>query len=379
MAQCHAMNIMQVISSSRTSGAERHMVILCDGLRKRGHNVTAICPPGGWISRQLSEAGIPTMEWPMHGWRAPSTVVRLKTFMRENRVQLVHTHLTRATYMGYMAGVAAHVPVVTTMHTLNRDWAYRYLSRRTHWFIAVSRDLERAMVKRGVPPDRVRVVYNGTDMRGPSGESDRADVRQELGMAPDAILFGVFSRVDEFKGQHILVRGAKEIVEACPSAQFLFVGHASPLHRQRLLEIARRDDLEDRLHFTGVRDDVPRLLASTDVAVLTSVTEACSMAIIEAMTMGKPVIATRAGGNPELVIDGENGILVDRTPEDVARAAITLGGDAALRQRMGAAGRERGLKLFTADRMVTEIERFYRDVLRPVPLPLLRSDGSETP
>lgn len=346
------------------------MVVLSEQLRLRGHNVTAICPPGGWISRQLAQANVPTLEWPMHGWRAPATVLRLRTFIHEHAIDLVHTHLTRAAYMGYMAGALAHVPVVSSIHTLTRDWAYRCLPCRNHWFVTVSRDLAEMMIRRGAHPDRVRVIYNGTNMVAtPDDHHERLRaVRSALGISEDALVIGVFSRVDEFKGQHILVQAASAIAQSCPTVQFLFVGHAPAAQQERLMEIARRDGLQDRLHFTGIRDDVAELMDATDIVALTSVTEACSMAIIEAMTMAKPVIATRAGGNPELVKDGETGLLVDRKPSDVSRAVVALGRDAELRRRMGVAGRQRAREHFTADRMAADVEEYYREIMRKAPV-----------
>jgi glycosyltransferase involved in cell wall biosynthesis len=300
----------------------------------------------------------------MHGLLAPATILRLRSYARRNAVDLIHTHLTRATYMGYIAGLLARVPVVSTIHTLTRDWAYRYLPHYRHWFVAVSRDLQQTMIRRGAPSDRVWAIHNGSDIgRRVSEAASGLSVRAELSVPPDAHLIGVFARVDEFKGQHILVRAARSVVEACPRAYFLFAGHAEPSEQQALWEIAGRDGVADRLRFTGIRDDVARLMEAMDIVALTSVTEACSMAIIEAMTIGKPVIATRAGGNPELIVDGETGILVERTPQAVADAVKRLCLDGSLRASMGRAAHERARAMFTADAMAAGMEDAYRQVL----------------
>lgn len=341
------------------------MVVLSDRLRRRGHEVTAVCPPGGWITRQLAAAGVPMLEWPMHGLGAPATILRLRSYVREHGIEMIHTHLTRATYMGYIAGLLAKVPVVSSVHTLTRDWAYRYLPKHNHWFVTVSEDLQRTLIARGAAPDRIRTVHNGTDigLLGPDGAGSALSVRAELGVPPDAELIGVFGRVDEFKGQHILVHAASRIVAECPRAYFAFVGHAEPSIQQGLWEIAASSGVGDRLRFTGVRDDVARMMDAMDVIALPSRTEACSMAIIEAMTMGKPVVATRAGGNPELIEHGVSGLLTERTPEDVGAAVVSLCRDPAGRTAMGAKARERALRLFTADAMAANIEGFYREVL----------------
>jgi glycosyltransferase involved in cell wall biosynthesis len=339
------------------------MVVLSEHLRRRGHDVTAVCPPGGWITRQLAAAQVPMLEWTMHGLKAPATVLRLRSYVRENGIEMIHTHLTRAAYMGYIAGLLARVPVVSSVHTLTRDWVYRYLPQRNHWFIAVSQDLRRMLVDRGVPPDRIRTVYNGTDIGTRVVAPSALSVRAELGVPAQADLIGVFGRVDEFKGQHILVHAASRIVRECPCAYFVFVGHAEPEVQQGLWEIAGADGVADRLRFTGVRDDVPRMMDAMDVVALPSRTEACSMAIIEAMTMGKPVVATRAGGNPELIEDGVSGLLTERSAEAVGSAIVSLCRDHGRRAAMGAAARERALRFFSADVMAENMERLYNDVL----------------
>lgn len=340
------------------------MVVLSESLRRRGHEVTAVCPPGGWITRELSAAGVPTLGWPVHGLRASATVLRLRRYALDHDIAVIHTHLTRATYMGYIAGLLARKPVVSTMHTLNRDWAYRYLPHARHWFVAVSRDLQQAMIRCGAPAERVRAIYNGTDMNPPAEDPTviaRA-VRAELDLPPDACIIGVFGRVDEFKGQHILAQALPTIVQERSNAYLVLVGQAEPAMQERLWDIARRGGVADRLRLLGVRDDVARLMAATDIVALTSVIESFGMVIIEAMAMGKPVVATRAGGIPEIVVEGETGLLIDRKPEAAATALKRLCGDYQARIAMGRAGRERAASLFTADRMAAEIESFYMEI-----------------
>jgi glycosyltransferase involved in cell wall biosynthesis len=362
------MNILQIISSSRTSGAEKHLVILSEWLRRRGHTVTAVCPPGGWLPERLRETGIPALEIPMHGLRAPQAIFALRNVARQHSVDVIHTHLTRATYMGYLAGAMAHVPVISTVHVLTRDVAYRWLPRGNHSFVAVSDYLRQRLISRGVSEGRVHTVYNGTDI-GIDEEivsAPELSVRAELGLPADAELIGQFGRVDAFKGAPLLVRAAKAVVERNPRAYFVFVGHAEPGVQQTLWEMACQEGVDDRLRFTGVRNDVRRMMDAMDVVTLPSKMEACSMAIIEAMTVGKPVVATRAGGNLELIEDAASGVLVDRTPEALADAITDLFADPARRQAMGTAARQRARSLFSAPVMAVNMEGVYRKVLAAV-------------
>jgi glycosyltransferase involved in cell wall biosynthesis len=342
------------------------MVVLSEWLLRMGHQVTAVCPPGGWLPEQLRTAGIPAVEMTMHGALAPSAIARLHRMVRETGVDVIHTHLTRATYMGYFAGQWSRVPVISTMHVATRDFAYRWLPRANHSFVAVSNHIRDSLIARGLSAARVHTVYNGTDLNAEDWivPAQSLSVRAELGLPAMAEVVGQVGRVDAFKGAPILVRAAGQIVAERPNAYFVFVGHADPGIQQALWEEASSYGIEDRLRFIGVRNDVPRLLGAMDVVTLPSVSEACSMAIIEAMTMGIPVVATRAGGNIELVEDGVTGLLVERSSSELAPAVVRLLSDAGERRRMGDAAKTRARTFFTARVMASQMEGVYQRVLQ---------------
>jgi glycosyltransferase involved in cell wall biosynthesis len=359
------MNILQVISSSRTSGAERHVVILSDWLTRRGHNVLAVCPPGDWLPGQLRQVGIRAVEIPMAGARMLPAALAVRRVAREHHADVIHTHLTRATYMGSIAGLLAHVPVISTLHVFTRDFAYRYLPGRARTVVAVSEHIRQTLIDRGLSPKHVETVYNGTDFDPDDfiAPATALSVRAELGLPADAELVGQVGRVDSFKGAPILVQAARSIVEECPRAHFVFVGYAEPGIQQALWELAAANGVDDRIRFTGVRNDVPRLLEAMEVVTLPSRTEACSMVIIESMAMARPVVATRAGGNLELIDHGNTGLLVERNPVALAAGVSELLRDPDRRAAMGAAAQQRARAMFTAQTMAYHMEDLYRRVL----------------
>src|ERR1051325_1704199 len=110
------MNILQIVSSTRTSGAEKQLLLLSESLRLRGHDVTAVCPHGGWLPARLKDTGIPVVELPMRGRLAATSIVRISQIARRQQIDVMHVHLTRATYMGYFAGFFSRVPVISTVH-----------------------------------------------------------------------------------------------------------------------------------------------------------------------------------------------------------------------------------------------------------------------
>jgi glycosyltransferase involved in cell wall biosynthesis len=362
------MKILQIVSSSRISGAEKHVVILSERLIERGHSVTAVCPPGGWLPAQLREIGASVAEKPMHGVQFPPTARYLLNLIRTEGYDLIHAHLTCAAYLSVVVGRIAHLPVVASVHVRSRDPVYRCLFRqRGNHLITVSEWVRNAFLAQGVPAEQVHTIYNGTEFIGAetpalSRYHRELPVRAELSLPPDAELIGIFARVGEFKGHHILVQSVRRIVDARPRAYVVCAGAMEPRMQKALWEIAAADGVAERLRFTGVRDDVHRLMSEMDVLTLPSRYEACSMSIIEAMALGKPVIATRAGGNPELILDGETGLLIERTPEALASAIVSVLADQECKHRMGEAARARAETRFSANVMVDHIEALYRQV-----------------
>ncbi len=365
------MNILQVCSSSRISGAEKHVVVLSERLRERGHTVHAICPPGGWLPDQLRAAGIPATEMNMRGLRGSVRApMQLTRFVRENGFDLIHAHLTRATYAGLLAGRLAKVPLISSVHCRTTDLAYRYFfPPRRGRIVTVSDFLKNGLTRKGVPPSRIQTIYNGTDFVSSAAEAAEAEaqnalpVRAEFSLPPDAELIGIFARVEEFKGHFVLAKAVKQIVAARPRACVVCVGSVEPKTQKELWEIAAADGVAERLRFTGQREDVRRLMSAMDVLTLPSRYEACSMAIIEGMALGKPVVATRAGGNPELVEHNVTGMLIERNPEALADALIQILSNPASLRAMGEEARRRAETRFSAEVMVNQIEGLYRELL----------------
>ena len=377
------MKILQIVSSSRLSGAEKHVAVLSERLLRRGHAITALCPPGGWLPEQLRAANVPVLEMPMHGLSTGPTALRLSRIIREQKFDLIHSHLTCATYYGYLMGLVTSLPVATSVHVRSRDIVYRRLfPRQRNHIITVSEWVRDGFVTQGVPAEQVHTIYNGTEFCRDSAEgsapappletaAEKLPVRVEFSLPPDAELIGIFARVGEFKGHPLLVQAARAIVDARPRAYFVCVGAVEPAIQQSLWESAAQSGVAERFRFTGPRNDVEHLMSEMDVVTLPSKYEACSMAIIEAMALGKPVIATRAGGNPELVRHQETGLLIEREPEALADALISLLANTPQRQKMGEAARLRAQDLFSAETMVSNIEALYRRMVPAAAAPLL--------
>lgn len=357
--------VLQVVSSSATSGAERHLVLLARTLQQQGHYVTTVCPPHNWLPRELQRAGVHTLPLPMRGVGSVTTLWRLVRVVREQRIDIIHTHLTRAAYYGLLVGLFTHKPVVSTVHVFTSDPAYRWLSRLGNPLIAVSDAVRRWLIDYGVPASEVQTIYNATDFVSLNGANANAplEVRGEFGLPSHSRLIGVFAKVAPIKGQDLLLEALPQVLRLHPDVHVLFVGSMEGDFARRTQQRAQELGVHRHVVFTGLRADVARLMQAVDVVTLPSRSETFGLAVLEAMALGKPVVATRVGGLPELVRDGETGILVDFTAASLAHALNELLTSADLRNRLGQTARTFACQYYTPERMVRHIEAVYARAL----------------
>ncbi|MCX7798722.1 MAG: glycosyltransferase family 4 protein [Fimbriimonadales bacterium] len=350
--------VLQIISSSRTSGAERHVINLAELLVRLGHQVEVLCPPGEWLPQTLRASGVPVREQPMRktGWfRTLGCILRT---VRRDRVDVIHTHLTRGAYFGYLAGLLRGVPVVASVHIATRDRIYRRVARGSNRVIAVSNYVRGTLFGQGVPERFIDTVYNGTDFDR-IAQHDPRELREELRLSAKSRLIGLIGRVSHEKGHLEMVRAMSEVRKAYPEAHILFVGRVCADIRGDLEAELDSASLRDHVHLLGERSDVARILDSVEFSTLPSRKEAFGIAAIEAMARSRAVLATRIGGLPEVVRHGSTGLLVDLRPDQLAEAMVYLLDHPADTQEMGRRGRLLVQERFTLDRMVERTLRVY--------------------
>ncbi len=366
------LRILQIVGNSVIGGAENHVLTLAQALRARGHVVAVVCPRPGPLVDALRDARVP-VHLIEHVMPAPGdeytlcfpALWALGTLMQRWRPTVVHSHLYPAHLHGTLAGQLTGVPVLlTTAHTLvvrpGDPWLIALTRGR---IIAVSRAAKALLVQAGVPPGRIRVVYNGIAPPYFQDETAQARrVRQQLGIPPDPPVVGIIARLSAEKGHRAFLHLARDIAALRPAARFLVVG-TGPL-ADELHALAAHLGIAERVVFTGARRDVTVLNHAIDIFALPSREEALPLAVLEAMAAGRPVVASAVGGVPEVVVDGETGFLL--RPDDhpgFVRAVVTLIDRPALRARLGERGRARVRARFGVDRMVQTLLRYYRALL----------------
>lgn len=290
----------------------------------------------------------------MMGLRALGTLLKI---LGQKRFDVAHVHLSRATYLGWVATRMRRVPLVSTVHVLTREPVYQLVARRGR-LVAVSNYIQRQLIEKGVPSTAIDVVYNGTDM-GLQSYGEDVTVHEEFDIPRDRRLVGLVGRVAPEKGHMLTVQALPDIVREHPQTHVMFVGRCDNEYATDLKAEAMRLGVADRVTFTGNRADVPRFFDSMLFSVLPSVMESFGLAVIECFARGRPVVATNVGALPELVLPNVTGLLCERTPSSLADSMDYMFRHEEERQRMGDNARRMIEEKFSAGEMVRRLEEVY--------------------
>lgn len=299
------MKILMVLYSHECGGAQRHLIDLMEGLRRQGDQPYFAGPLDSWLGRELASRGFPLFQVPLRGSALDLySLWRLRQLIRKEKIELVHTHLGRATYYGGVAGWLCNVPVVTTIH--GADY-YRHLrSGREGRIIAVSAAVKGYLLLHGLPTERITVIHNGIEPLG-IARPERQGVRRELGLAADDFACCAVARFHPVKRHALLIDAF--VAAQLEKARLFLIGETSGECYAAIKARIAGLGLEKRVIFLGQRDDVPRLLQAMDVALLPSRWEGLGLTLLEAMSAGVPVLAAAVGGIPEIVTHGRTGYL----------------------------------------------------------------------
>jgi len=358
---------MQLVLSLSPGGTERLVIELC---RRLANEVdTVVCcldEPGEWSS-EVSQLNIPVVSLARQPGFHPSLSVRLGDALKAHKIEVVHCHH----YSPYVYGVLAavlhpSVRVVFTEHgrlhgagiSTKRRLINPVLSRWPARIYAVSAALKQDMVAEGFPERSIEVLYNGIELGPRPRPADRAAMRASLSLPADALVIGSVGRLDPVKNLGALLEARAMLNTRFPGARMVIAGDGP--ERQALIDRAHALGLSDVTHLTGYRTDVRAVMAAFDLYVNCSTYEGVSLTILEAMAAGLPVVATAVGGNPEVVVDQETGLLIDQRPQAVAAAIATLASNPVRRNAMGEAGRWRVKRHFTIERMVQDYAVVYQ-------------------
>jgi glycosyltransferase involved in cell wall biosynthesis len=364
------------------SGSGIHTLITMQELKNNGYDVEFACAPGGALVEEVAKSNI-TFRPIRHFveeidiFSDVMALSELVLLMRRQRYDIVHTHNSKAGFIGRLAAKIAGVPII--VHTIHgfafheyerppRRILFVFLERIAARFadrlITVSTPLKEWGLELKIGEEEKYVVIpDGIEMERFEVRIDFQKQRQELGIAPNDLVVGMVAKLWEGKGHCTLIDATPQIIQEVPNVKFIFVGDG--YLRQDLEKLGLAKGMNDYIIFAGFRKDIPEITAIFDIAVLASFFEGLGRVLLEAMALGKPVVATNVGGIPEVVQDGLNGFLVP--PGDsqaLARAIIRLLKDEQLRRKMGDEARKMIDERFSAEKMVEEIQKVYEELLK---------------
>jgi len=364
------MRITYLSSQAGFSGGEVHLLQLARGMRERGHDVAVVVPPGSGLAGRLRGTGLDARPLPLVDWFEPVGMARLRAILRARGGGVLHTHCPRDHYAAALAAAGLGYVNVGTRHQLRRIGAPRLkrpLFARFAAMLAVSEAVRAAFVAaRVMDPARVVTVPNGADVARRLPRRD--GLRRAAGIDAAAPVVGYVGRLSPEKGIETLLEAVARLRAREGSAPLLFVVGEEPGrergYRRALGERAASLGIAATTHFFGWVEDAAAASADFDVHVVCSRAEPFGLATLEGMAHGHAVVATDAGGSPEIIRDGVDGLLVP--PDDaaaLARGLARLLGDPALRERLGRGARRRVEEAFPLARMLDRVEEIYGRVL----------------
>ncbi len=365
------LNVVHLNSNLPWRGGEQQVFYLTAWLQAQGHRSVVFCPPHSALYQRTQARGLPCVGLPMRHELDLVAAWQLGHYLRQQQVDILHMHTPHAHTIGLLASllaprtrlvVARRSDFVPARYWLNR---YKYTRPRLH-YVAVSNAVRQVLLASGIDAQRVETVYSGIDLRR------FADIEAAPPLFPAGTrVLGTVGHLAGQKGQRYLLEAMALLVQDEPQIGMVLAGDGD-LRATLEAQVAALG-LQAQVRFTGFRQDILPLMQGFDIFVFSSYLEGLGTAILDAMALGKPVVATHAGGIPEAVADGVTGLLVPpRDPQALAAALRHLLQHPAQARSFGMAGRQRVEQLFTAERMASETLRVYeRRLAAPPTLPAM--------
>lgn len=377
------MKICHIITRMIVGGAQENTLFTCLGHLEKGHDVTLITGPSpgpeGELLRRFCPKGLKVIEIPdlirsINPIRDCRAYWALRRLFREGGYDVVHTHASKAGILGRMAAWKERVPLV--VHTVHGqafhkyqnglvNFAYilaeRFAAKRCHKIFAVAQSMIEQCVEAGVAPrEKYKVVYSGMDIDAFVNAKPDPALRAELGIPDNAPVVGKIARLFPLKGHDVLIKAAPKVIAAFPEVRFLIIGNG--ILRQSLEDETRRLGISSNFIFTGLvaPEEVCRYTPLMDVLAHLSLREGLPRSVVQALASSVPVVAYALDGTPEVLKNGETGLIARvEDADDVADKLITLLSQAETRRKMGAAGQKLVKSQFSWRTMCDVLEAEY--------------------
>jgi glycosyltransferase involved in cell wall biosynthesis len=299
-------------------------------------------------------------------------VQHLRRFIRAQAPDVIHTHHYRGQFYLLFANRRPRIPVVAHIHgfEFRRQWRlkvywalFRLALRHADRLVAVSRDVEQGLLRKGFPAEKVRLVYNACPVQA-AGRPDREAMRRRFGLDGTHFAAGYLGRVVPGKRIDVMLEATARLVKQWPGFRFLVAGQGAS---EAALQARTRElGLGERVRFCGWVEDPFSFLAALDALVLLSDSEGLPVSLLEAMHVGLPLVVNRVGGIPEVVEDGVTGFVLEGLdPASVAERFLRLARDPGLRERLAREGQRLVAEKFSLEKQAAEMRRVYEELTAP--------------
>ncbi|MCK5534719.1 glycosyltransferase [bacterium] len=359
-------NVLHLITSLNVGGTEKYLLTLIKEQKSKFNVLVGYIKEKGLIGKELEELGIKVYKL--------NSLYKIYRFIKIRKIDILHTHLYRANILGRVIGKIASLPIIISSQQSIDNWKKFYhvwLDRFTACFIdciITNSEVAKTILSRREKVDnrKIHVVYNGvnTNIFNPRVKVNL--IREKWGLGSKDFVVGSILRLHQEKGADYIPEIVLKVREKIPEIKFLVVGDG-PL-KKRLEEKIKKLSLDKNFFLTGCRvpeDILPAVLSSFDLFFLPSKEESLPQAILEAMAMEKPVVATEVGGVAEVVLDGTTGKLVPSGDWlAFAENIVWMFNHREERVKMGEEGRKRVIKLFSMDKMINQTQKIYEDLIK---------------
>lgn len=380
--------IIYLNQTSKISGAERSLLALWKGLSKKFRPILVLPETGPleWKAKELSTETIILPELPKWGEKNQlkkmiqilRSAIKLKNIIQNKKAKLIHANGPR---IGYASGLAARLAIIPSIiHVRDihlspfssplKALLFDYLADQ---IIAVSEATKQAIIsKRPGLNRKTKVIYNGLDLE--EIDSIKAkDIKNEYKIDPDVSLIGLVGIIHPVKGIDILIRAAPLIKKSFPKVKFLIIGDTmnfeGQLYLKKLKELIAQFELENDVIFTGYQEETLSLIKSLDIFVHSAIyPDPLPRAILEAAACGRPIIATRVGGVPEIIDHNQSGLMVESGDVNgLAQSCLFLLRDRKVAEKLGQRAKQKITEKFTLERHCRQIERIYFELIESKP------------
>ncbi len=360
------MSLIHVDAGKEWRGGQRQSLFLVRELWRRKYPVIFVVQPESPLHFKASGDGLPLFPLKIRNELDLFAVMKLAYLMKRRKCLLAHFHDAHSVAVGSLASCLARVPLRVISRRVDFPLKKNFFSSRKYRknvdvIIAISEAVKEVLKRSGIPEEKIRVISSGIDFSPFEGVSSSDYLRREFSFSKDDYLVGIIAHLADHKGHIYLLQAAQILKEKAPKIKVIVVGEG-PL-RMELNRQVKNSALEDIVFFLGFREDIPQILGSLDLFVLSSYLEGLGSSLLDAMASRLPVVATQAGGIPEVVVHGETGLLVPpRDPEALAKAILTLYKDRNLSSRLGEKGYQLVHQRFSVEAMAEKVISLYKEL-----------------